>query len=75
MWTADKIHFLRLCATNGVSFSEAATVLGMTRNSVAGKAQREGIQFHGTNDGIKGTMAAHKAWRTKRNRLARQGEP
>lgn len=73
MWTADKIEHMRRCAARGLIFSDVAIQIGTTRNSVAGKAQREGIQFHGTNDGVKGTRAAHKAWATKR-RLARQAE-
>lgn len=44
-WTDEKLTQLRRLAYMGKSFSEAAEILGTTRNAVAGKAHRNGIGF------------------------------
>lgn len=72
-WTADRINRLRGCARDGLSFAEAGVWLGVSRNAVAGKANREGITFSGQPDHDKASRGAHKAWATKR-RLARQAK-
>lgn len=42
-WTPDKIAYLRQWWKNGKSASEIAAHIGMSRNSVVGKAQRLGL--------------------------------
>lgn len=75
MWTKAQIEALRKYARNGASFSDVAALTGRTRNAVAGKARREGITFSGILDHAAASASAHKAWRTKRSRLARQAKP
>ena len=63
-WTDDRIKRLRDCARDGLTFSETAVWLGVSRNAVAGKAYREGIVFPDRDQKIL----------TTKRRLARQGE-
>lgn len=44
-WTQPRIDQLRALSAQGKSFTESAEILGTTRNAVAGKAFREGIEF------------------------------
>lgn len=46
-WTAARDSILRRCAETGKSFTQAAAKLGVSRNSIAGRAHRLGVQFRG----------------------------
>jgi hypothetical protein len=46
-WRDAEIKRLRRLAEAGKSMAEAARMLGRSRNSVAGKADREGVRFQG----------------------------
>ncbi len=50
-WTPDRIEILRTMATDGRSASEAGVELGITRNAVLGKANRNGIRFASAHHG------------------------
>lgn len=74
-WNASMIDTLRRVAADGGSYSDAAHILGVSRHAVAGKANREGIVFSFYPTANKRSEAAHKAWRTRRSRLARSLKP
>jgi len=42
-WTAERIEQLRHCVTNGLTCSEIATEIGVSRNAVIGKIHRLGL--------------------------------
>lgn len=70
-WTQPRIAQLRAVAQLGKSFTESADILGTTRNAVAGKAFREGIEFACTREQHRERTSAgvKHAWNTgKRDR-------
>lgn len=47
IWTDDAVAALRRVAREGGSFGDVAELLGCTRSTVAGKANRLGVSFAG----------------------------
>jgi hypothetical protein len=72
-WTPPRIDQLKRLAQDGKSFNECAAILETTRNAVAGKEHREGIEFtctpeqhrERTRRGVKNAWATGKRDRQK----------
>lgn len=61
-WTRDRINTLKETAAAGGSYSDAAEALGITRDAVAGKARREGIEFSGLVGGARVSEGLRQYW-------------
>lgn len=63
-WTDERVALLQRFARERKSYDDAARALGITRSSVAGKAQRAGIVFACAPErrSRKHSVAAKHAW-------------
>lgn len=70
---AESLPVLQAMAEAGLSMSQAARRLGVTRNTVTGRARDYGIRFRGQPPARVGgcdSAQARKGWETRRARAA-----
>ena len=57
-WTAEEDALMRQHAVDGKSYTDVAKAMGRSRSAVAGRADRQGIGFHGPLGNPKGGFSS-----------------
>jgi len=60
-WTTERVQQLRTCVTAGLTCSEIAAEIGVTRNAVIGKISRLGLSLGRARGAMPGRMRASRA--------------
>jgi GcrA cell cycle regulator len=59
-WTTERVQQLQKCVTAGLTCSQIAAEIGVTRNAVIGKINRLGLSLGRRRGGIPGMMRARR---------------